>query len=118
MVHWIRALAALSEDPGSIASIHMAGQTICNSSSKRPDTFFWLQQTPGMHIEHRHTHACQTPYTQNKNNILKFLFKKILSRVPQVSQSVPAPSLYVINLMRFTCACFFRWTTPVVWQML
>ena len=67
--------------------------TIYSSRYRGSDILHWPQQTPGMHTVHRHTHACQTPYTQNKNNILKFLLEKVLSRVPQVSQSVPAPSL-------------------------
>lgn len=34
MVQWLRTLAALAEDPGSIPGTHMAANDICNSISK------------------------------------------------------------------------------------
>ena len=35
---WLRALAAIAEDPGSVPSTHKMLITICNSSSRRCDT--------------------------------------------------------------------------------
>jgi hypothetical protein len=38
MTQWLKTLAAILEDPGSIPSIHTAAHNVCNSSSREADT--------------------------------------------------------------------------------
>lgn len=37
MAQFLRALAAIPEDPGLFSSIHMVPQAVCKSSSRRSD---------------------------------------------------------------------------------
>ena len=47
MAQWLRALAALPENLGSIPSIHVAAHKYLKLSSKAADNHFWpLQATP------------------------------------------------------------------------
>jgi hypothetical protein len=53
----LRALAALKEDPGSIPSATWRLTAICNSSSRRSDTFFW---PPTRTVKNHHTHKVES----------------------------------------------------------
>lgn len=64
MALWLRALAALQEDPFLITSTHKAAHNVHYSSLRGSDTLFW--QAPGIHMEHRHT-CSKTPLPKNKN---------------------------------------------------
>ena len=53
MAQRLRAQAALAEDPGSIPSVYLAAQNLCNSCFRSPDTFC-LPQVPGAYVVPRH----------------------------------------------------------------
>ena len=61
MSQWLRSLAALSEDHGSIPSAHIEAIIVCNSSSRGSNTMFWHLQAPATHVVHRY--AGTHPYT-------------------------------------------------------
>lgn len=42
ITQWLKAIAALPEDPGSILICHMPITTICNYSSMEFNDLFWL----------------------------------------------------------------------------
>lgn len=69
MAQWLRVLAALPEDPGSIPAPHGGSQTQ-NSSSGRSSALFWPPCIPDMHVTHRHT-CRQSTYTHKNNNSFK-----------------------------------------------
>jgi hypothetical protein len=58
MAPWLRELAALREDRGSVASTHIRQfVTICNSSLRVSGTLFWpLQYLNTSTYTERHTH--------------------------------------------------------------
>jgi hypothetical protein len=59
MVHCLRALVALPEDPGLVLSKHTMVY-ICNSNSRGSDTNFCTSLALGMHVVHIHTCSQRT----------------------------------------------------------
>jgi hypothetical protein len=55
MAQLFRALVALTRDPGSDPSIHVAAHVIHNSSARESNTLLCLHQAPGLHVVHAHT---------------------------------------------------------------
>jgi hypothetical protein len=64
MAQWLRALAALPEDPGSISSTHMAAHNICNSCPRESDSITHAGKTP-MYITSEEKKIC---YVLDKNS--------------------------------------------------
>jgi hypothetical protein len=55
MAQQLRGLAVLTEDLGSIPSMHTTGRLMSyNSSFRESDILFWALQVPGTHMVHRH----------------------------------------------------------------
>ena len=55
MAQWLRALAALLEDLGSIPSTHITAYTACDSTSREPNPHFWPLLASGTHVVHKYT---------------------------------------------------------------
>jgi hypothetical protein len=68
----LRALAALPNNLGEIATTHMVLTTICNSNSRGPNGFFGLPQTPGLYTWYTDIHASKTPNRTHSNVFLQF----------------------------------------------
>lgn len=53
-------LVTLTEDLVSVPSVHMAAQTISNSSSQESDAVFRVYIPPNMHVVYVHTYRQNT----------------------------------------------------------
>lgn len=64
---WLKALAALAEDPDSTPRTHMAAHNALNSSSKRSEALFYPPRVPGTHIMFRQNSFIQINYFLRKH---------------------------------------------------
>lgn len=94
MVWGLGELAALAEDPSSIASTHMQFITICDCSS----AVFLRTQSPGMHEFGEHTYMPANTHTHLKVKIKNSLLGLAIQHGPTFHSSNLCHSL--LNLQK------------------
>ena len=88
IAHWLRGMAALPEDPGSIPITHMAAHNHLKLQFQGSDALFWLPQA----LYSCNTQTCaqaKHPCISNKNKRKIYELRKQISGRGLIIHSVP-----------------------------